>query len=265
MNKIGWCDITWNPVWGCRNKCEYCYARGIAKRFGNVMAENEYYSRYWGNKRCAKGINKAEIGRSSESLRAFKPTFLHSQFNKKLPKKPQRIFVGSMSEIAYWKAEWIEKVFNKIREYPQHTFIFLTKFPEVYRMYAFPINCWLGVTITKETDTNGEHFKKFKTQYIVFLLDINNAKSNIDHKRFISFEPLLENINLDFLKSSSINWVIIGAETGNRKSKVIPKLDWVLEIVRYCEHHKIPVYIKDNLTKYYAECRGYKQFPIQGE
>ena len=50
MNKIGWCLMTWNPVWGCRNHCEYCYARGIAKRFGNVMAENEYYSRYWGNK-----------------------------------------------------------------------------------------------------------------------------------------------------------------------------------------------------------------------
>ena len=56
--------------------------------------------------------------------------------------------------------------------------------------------------------------------------------------------------------------MIIGAETGNRKDKVIPNLDWVLEIVRYCEHYKIPVYIKDNLSKYYADCRGYKQFPV---
>ena len=64
-----------------------------------------------------------------------------------------------------------------------------------------------------------------------------------------------------YLNLEDIDWVIIGAETGNRKDKVIPKLDWVLEIVRYCEHYKIPVYIKDNLTKYYAECRGYKQFP----
>ena len=31
--KIDWCDATWNPVTGCLHGCEYCYARGIAKRF----------------------------------------------------------------------------------------------------------------------------------------------------------------------------------------------------------------------------------------
>ena len=32
--KIDWCDSTWNPVTGCLHGCEYCYARGIANRFG---------------------------------------------------------------------------------------------------------------------------------------------------------------------------------------------------------------------------------------
>lgn len=32
--KIDWCDYTWNPVTGCLHKCEYCYARKIASRFG---------------------------------------------------------------------------------------------------------------------------------------------------------------------------------------------------------------------------------------
>ena len=256
MNKIGWCDMTFNPVWGCRNNCEYCYARRTAKRFYNVIADKEYEYR-----ECIINVKKINQGEFANRLRHFVTTFIYSQFIKKLPKKPQRIFVGSMSEIYYWKPEWIEMVIEKVRQYPQHTFMFLTKFPEVYRMYAFPKNCWLGVTITKEADTNSEHFKKFRTQYIVFLLDINNAKSNIDHKRFISFEPLLENIDLDFLRSSSIDWVIIGAETGNRKGKVIPKLDWVLYIVRYCEHHKIPVYVKDNLSKYYPQFKGIKEFP----
>ena len=41
-NKIGWCDMTWNPVWGCRNKCEYCYARIFAKRFYRMTAKAEY-------------------------------------------------------------------------------------------------------------------------------------------------------------------------------------------------------------------------------
>jgi len=37
MNKIGWCDLTFNPVWGCLNHCEYCYARKIAKRFAGKI------------------------------------------------------------------------------------------------------------------------------------------------------------------------------------------------------------------------------------
>ena len=32
--KIDWADAPVNPWWGCSNTCPYCYARGIAKRFG---------------------------------------------------------------------------------------------------------------------------------------------------------------------------------------------------------------------------------------
>ena len=32
--KIEWCDMTWNPVTGCKHGCEYCYARRVANRFG---------------------------------------------------------------------------------------------------------------------------------------------------------------------------------------------------------------------------------------
>ena len=33
-SKIEWCDSSWNPVTGCLHDCPYCYARGIATRFG---------------------------------------------------------------------------------------------------------------------------------------------------------------------------------------------------------------------------------------
>ena len=253
-NKIGWCSMTWNPVWGCLNHCPYCYARKIAKRFANVIARQEHNHRYWGNtkdrymeteKREILVINKSLIKRNENEIKTFTPTFIYSQFHKKLPKKPQKIFVGSMSEIYYWKDEWLEMVLEKTKLCPQHIFQFLTRYPEVYDRYIFPKNCWLGVTVTKENDINNEHFKRFRTQYIVFLLDINTH--NIDNKRFISFEPLLENINTDFLNSSSINWVIIGAETGNRKGKVIPKIEWIDKIVIYCRKNNIPVYLKDSL------------------
>jgi len=245
-NKIGWCDITWNPVWGCLNHCEYCYARKIAKRFSNQIAENDYYIRYWGNKHCAKGVNKTYVKKLSDDLKNFTPTFLYGQYSKKFPKKPQRIFVGSMSEIYYWNEEWLEKVLEKVKLYPQHTFQFLTKHPEIYFRYIFPKNFWLGTTITKRKDIDN------------YFLDY---LWNTEIKSFLSFEPLMGNIkaNRNFLKNSNLFWVIIGAESGNRKGKVIPKREWIDEIVIYCRKNNIPIYLKDSLKDIYPV--EMKEFP----
>ena len=243
-NKIGWCNTTWNPVWGCLNNCEYCYARRIAKRFAGDIAEFEIDYIY-GSNIDGNSLN-AYYEEKKENIKSFKPTFLYSQFEKKLPKRPQRIFVGSMSEIYYWGDKWMERVLGKINQHPQHIFQFLTRYPQVYVKYDFPKNCWLGVTITTNTDIN----------YYSIYNQIGAAKGNI---YFYSIEPLLNKVNPEFLKG--IDWVIIGAETGNRKDKVIPNGSWVFNILDFCNRHNIPIYIKDNLVKYYSEYGGYKQFP----
>ena len=236
-NKIGWCNLTFNPVWGCNNHCEYCYARTFSKRFWKRMFKIEmqhYYKKHptwaWTGDQYTGIINN------------FKPTFLESQFDKKFPKKPQRIFVGSMSEIYYWKDEWIEMVIEKVKQYPQHTFQFLTKFPEVYLRYYFPKNCWLGITIVGDIDKI--EFQKFKI-------------SNPNNLKFICFEPLIKNvsINLDF-----IDWIILGSETGNRKGKIILKKEWIEDFVTCYKDNDIPIYLKDSLKDIYpAEI---KEFPI---
>lgn len=249
-NKIGWCSMTWNSVWGCRDHCEYCYARIFANRFAGVKAEQEYYSHYWGNKRNAKGINKAEVKRLGESLKAFKLTFLHGQYHKALPKKPQRIFVGSMSEIVYWENDWMEKVLYKIKKYPQHTFIFLSKDPRVYQKWSFPSNCWLGVTLTR----NPKSGEPDRWNVYQFKLD------NPNNLKFYCFEPLLMEMELQcFQTLEGIEWVIIGAETGSREGKVVPQLEWLIDIVEQCRMKKIPVYLKDSLKNIYPE--KIKMFP----
>jgi len=238
-NKIGWCSATWNPVWGCLNHCEYCYARKIAKFRWRQMYEIEF-NHYW-----KKHPTWAWTGDHLSELKNFRPTFLEAQFDKKFPQKTQKIFVGSMSEIKYWKREWVEMVLDRIRQYPQHIFQFLTRFPGVYLWYKFPVNCWLGITVTDTKNYDYLEYEKFKI-------------SNPDNLKFISFEPLLNEISINL---ENIDWVILGAETGNRKGKVIPKRKWFEEIV-YCQGlNKIPVYVKDNLTKYYPEYKGHKQFP----
>lgn len=240
-NKIGWCTMTFNPCWGCLNHCEYCYARAIAKRFWKQRYEEEF--QYY----IKKHPDWVWTGDHLSGLKDFRPMWLESKFNKKLPKSPQRIFVGSMSEIYYWEEEWIERVIEKVKQYPQHTFIFLTKYMEVYAKWIWPKNCILGVTITK-----GEDFKNIRGDYYFY-----NGKN----KTLFCFEPLLGPISPDYLAHTNINWVILGAESGNRKGKIVPKRKWFEEIV-YCQGiNKIPVYVKDNLTKYYPEYKGHKQFP----
>ena len=247
MNKIGWCSITFNPAWGCLNNCEYCYARAIAKRFYKKIAEKEhrYTHKYLINSHIEWKVLE-------NGLKGFRPTFLHSQFVKKFPQKAQKIFVGSMSEIFYWEECWMNLVLKKIRQHPQHIFQFLTKNPFAYLKYEFPQNCWLGLTVVRtpkypEPDRWG--FIEFK-------------RNNLDNLKFVCFEPLLENIDLShYLDLTAISWVIVGAETGSRKNKIIPDKKWLLYIIKYCDLHKIPIFIKDNLLKYYPKFGYMKEFP----
>ncbi len=237
-NKIGWCNLTFNPVWGCRNDCPYCYARAMAKRFWKqrYMEECDYHFKLH--------PNWVWTGDHLTGLRDFVPTWLESNFNKKLPKSPQRIFVGSMSEIAHWREEWVEKVIEKTKLYPQHIFQFLTRYPEIYNEWIWPKNCWLGVTITREKD-----FER-GIPYL-FITSCNVT--------FVSIEPILEYINPGPFSNANIDWVILGAETGNRKDKIIPKKEWIENIVNYCKWNNIPIYLKDNLKEIYPE--EIKMFP----
>ena len=64
--------------------------------------------------------------------------------------------------------------------------------------------------------------------------------------KYISFEPLPGRIpiNSKALQLAGIKWVIIGAQT---KPTVMPKIEWVREIVEACDKAGIPVFLKDNL------------------
>lgn len=44
-----------------------------------------------------------------------------------------------------------------------------------------------------------------------------------------------------------VDWIIIGAETGNRKSKVIPKRERIDHIVETGRNCGIPVFMKESL------------------
>ena len=118
MNKTGieWCDMTWNPVTGCRHECEYCYARRVAARFGTQLPDGSGYPEaHDGTHRLEQKVK----GNPYPYL--FEPTFL--PFRLKEPErktKPQTIFVCSMADLfgAWVPDEWIEEVFEACKKAP---------------------------------------------------------------------------------------------------------------------------------------------------
>ncbi len=216
--KIEWCDFSWNPVWGCLNQCIYCYAIKIAKRFWEYIARKEEL--YLNN---TKSLRNLEL---REKLYNFEPVWLESNFNKPFPKKPSRIFVNSMSDIDSWHPEWMKKVLKRIEDYPQHQFIFLSKNILIYNRYKFPKHCYKGITI--------------ENSWLGF-------NENID---FISIEPIQEDILIDYANETILKnykWIILGAETGNRKGKIIPKKEWIDKIANFCKEKQIPLFMKNSL------------------
>jgi protein gp37 len=204
--KIEWCDQTLNPIVGCKNNCNFCYAEKMAGR------------NLWGCEKCRQFIPHPHF----ERLDQLKPI-----------QEPKRIFICSMSD---WNSKgveekWIHPIIDKMTECSQHTFLVLSKIPKGFTKYNFPKNVQLGTSITSWKD-----IKRLK--------DLENLKCN--NIKFVSIEPLHRPINYWFDKSR-IDWLIIGAETGNRKGKIKPEKEWIELIISNARAENIPLFLKDNL------------------
>lgn len=244
--KIDWCDSTWNPVTGCLHGCEYCYARGIANRFGLDFAPKlgddgmEGACKY----DSPEGLDTMlelekpyiKNGKAQPYPMAFYPTFHKYRLNDYIDKQGRNIFVCSMADLfGVWVPDsWIEEVFKACNRAPQHNYLFLTKNPARYAelinnsiLGKTGNNMWFGYSYTGKG---------------------GNQWWNPDYNIFVSVEPILEPIEVPRCK-----WLIVGAETGRRKDKVIPKREWIEHLVYYCEKWNIPLFMKSSLSEIWGE------------
>lgn len=74
-------------------------------------------------------------------------------------------------------------------------------------------------------------------------------------RTFLSIEPMLERFGkCDERGSVAVtDWVIVGAETGNRKDKVIPQKEWIMELAEECDKRKKPIFMKESLRALMGE------------
>lgn len=231
--KIDWCDSSWNPITGCLHGCPYCYARGMARRFGGkiITGHDHLYILDEPARREDGTINPYPYG--------FDPTY--HKYRLKIPqewKNPQTIFVCSMADMfGDWVPEdWIDQVFTACLAAPQHRYLFLTKngkrYMELAKKGIMPDteNFWYGCSVTRPEEP-------------FFFSD--------RYKTFASIEPILEPFDwvpgLNHIELP--DWIIAGAETGNRKGKVKPERDWLDGIINGCAEHHIPLFMKESLRK----------------
>lgn len=250
--KIEWCDSTWNPVTGCLHGCEYCYARRIAMRFGVPQYDNDCHV-YTGKVKCYD-----DAVHTGPYPWGFAPTFHKYRLGEpKKTKNPQNIFVCSMADLfgAWVPEDWIRQVFEACEAAPQHRYLFLTKNPgryaELIRKGILPNSdrYWYGATFDH---SNWADEKAGHDPGDFYFPEMHGRNT------FISFEPLLRDFNIG---SASARWFIIGAETGNRKNKITPQLEWVEHITEFGDKNGIAVFMKDSLIPIVGEENMRREWP----
>lgn len=265
---IEWTQATWNPLRGCSKispGCENCYAMHVAARFSGPGQPYE---------RLAK---RRPANWTGELLLVE-----HVLFEPLKRRRPTTYFVNSMSDLFHERLafEWIDYVIAAMALAPQHTFQVLTKRAERMREYFSDpalggriyklVSRWLDAgqdgplgrawerchdLTSKCTIGSGRYewtFWNLPLPHVWLGVSMENRKHGLPRMaelretpaltRFLSIEPLLEDLGRIEFRESEIDWVIVGGESGRNARRC--DLAWIGSIVEQCRTAEIPVFVK---------------------
>jgi protein gp37 len=219
---IEWTHHTFNPWWGCKKvspACDNCYAELWAKRMGHQLWGLDAPRRFFSDAHWREPLKWNQEARRS--------------------KRRDRVFCASMADVFERRkdlnAERL-RLWQLIDSTPDLDWLLLTKRPQnVERIVPWgnqwPANVWLGTTVENQT---------LAEKRLPFLLKSPAVV------RFLSCEPLLGKLDLQpwFKKKGfySIDWIIAGGESGGGSRPMHP--DWITDLLRQCQSHKIPFHFK---------------------
>ena len=247
--EIGWTDATWNPITGCSvvsPGCKHCYAMRLA---GGRLKNHR--SRY--------GLTvQTDAGPVWNGQVRINWDWITAPLRWR---KPRRIFVCAHGDLFHESVpvQCIDRVHAVMALAPQHTFQVLTKRSErmfhYYNEWAleeyiraavrslqhryprrrhlprlpdhplFPMdNVWLGVSVEDRKRTGRIH-------------DLRRTPAA---SRFVSFEPLLEDVGPVALHF--IDWVIVGGESGPGARPMNP--DWARRLRDLCREQEVAFFFK---------------------
>ena len=231
---------TWNPVTGCLHDCIYCWARKLA------LTKLRHTPRY---------------------REGFKPRLNPEEFKKRF--KGGVVFVSDMGDLwGEWVPdEWIRRVLDHIRRFPNTWFLFLTKNPQRYHDFIdeIPPNAILGATIETNRDYYYQEGYTPRISRAPLPSRRYRAMRDLDWPlKFISIEPILD-FDLDVFTKwiEEINpfMVYIGYDNYNNKLPE-PPLAKTRELIKRLEDFTLvirktirPAW-NETLDKYTITSRG---------
>ncbi len=217
---INWADYTFNPWHGCTEVsagCDNCYAAALDRR--HLHSEKEH----WG-----PGVERLIMNASIwEQPLAWNRKALREGAGR------PRVFCASMADWADKEAPDGQraKLWNIIRQTPALDWLLLTKRPQNVLKYLPDdwgngySNVWLGVTCEN------------RRQGVPRLEILRKIPARV---RFVSFEPLLE--DLSTLNLKGIHWAILGGETGGSARPIA--VEWVRSLLNQCRSCGVEAWVK---------------------
>ncbi len=259
-SKIEWTNHTFNPWRGCTKiseGCKHCYAEALSKRNPAILG-------IWGDNGtrvvASEGYWKQPLKWSRDAAKAG---------------ERRRVFCSSLADVFEDRPELIEprrRLFDLINETPDLDWLLLTKRPEsigsmfddIRRHFGWDedlsvMNVWLGTSVENQEQAD---------KRIPELLKIP-AKV-----RFLSCEPLLGPVDLSCvnfgsetvtdvhdvlfpqhglrypdngnplpqLPGGSIDWVIVGGESGSNARPM--QVEWARDLRDQCLRARVPFHFK---------------------
>lgn len=219
-SKIAWTDNTFNVAWGCEKvspACAHCYAEAWAKRtgfdvWGKNGARRTFDEKHW--REPWKWNLQAE--REGAPIKVFCSSMCDVFEDHPILAQERLKLWPLIERTPYLRWQLLTKRIDKVME----------MLPPAWTTHGrIPDNVWIGTTVDNQ---------EWADKRLPHLISIP-AKV-----RFVSYEPALGPV--DFTQWPSINWIIVGGESGPNSSRFL--YEWAQDTITQAKQIGAACFVK---------------------
>jgi len=229
-NMYKWCTHTHTHLGGiCHNNCKYCYVETLSR-------QRYHDPKYLGETRLIE--EELDVDYGSGKI----------------------IFIEHCNDICGdgVKIEWVERILEHCRRYPDNTYIFQTKNPLLLKLRGagrFPSNMLVGTTIETDNETLLEEISDVGVTPMMRAIGLAIFAKMPGVETFVTIEPILK-FNLDrlllVLRMARPNWINIGADSKGHGLPE-PSSEEISQLISDIEQLGIGIVRKSNLQRLFLE------------